>query len=144
MSWFDIIKKDPREDRPVDMSNNPKCLEEARKKVMTFYQGKIDEWIKENPEHPAAEIEGRINDWSAAANWSLRHTYERIQNRVERESFEYILNHVKDRARGHGAINKGFNEIFREWDACVRGAWSRKDLFEPGPGKGDAFRENWM
>ena len=144
MNWFDILKKDPWEDRPVSMASSPECLEKTRVKVMAIYQGLIDDWIASNPSHPAAQIEGRINDWSAAAEWSMRHTYERLQNRIETATFGYIWKHVKDRSQGHGAMNKGFNEIYREWDACVRGAWTREDLFEPGPGKGDEFREKWQ
>jgi hypothetical protein len=143
MNWFDILKKDPWEDRPVSLASNSKCFEEARVKVMAIYQGLIDDWIKDNPNHPAAQIEGRINDWSAAAEWSSRHTYERLQNKIEVASFSYFVNHVRTRARGHGAMNKGFNEIYREWDACVRGAWSREDLFEPGKGTGKEFKERW-
>lgn len=121
MNWFDIIKKDPWDIRPINMHTTPECCETAREDTREAYV---------------------IKGWGIN-----QHILDRILHKLDKpvvdgmSNCKWLLKHIKDRSRNHGDMGRTFNDIYRKWDACERGDWLDADT--EGMGTAEEFREKW-
>jgi len=153
MNWFDILKKDPWQDRPVDVSMilSEKCCGEAREGIVAVYQDSIDrvierELTKPNPDpsiikNPKGKLKYQMVE---SGGMNMRMSLQIRQTAVEKMNCKKLHTYITMRKLGGGKRPKAFNETYRQWDACVRGAWIETDLEGgPGSGKPSEFRDRW-
>ena len=154
MNWFDILKKDPWEHRPVDhsMIDNLECCEEARQYIIeNIFEQDIQEWIDNNPDAPEEFLISPkerlpryvMGDESNSPMAARRYAIEWQIKKLEKLNCRELRNRLLRENKGGGKRPRAMNEAYRQWDACVRGAWIDDDIEGPGPGTPAAFREKW-
>ena len=156
MNWFDILKKDPWEHRPVDsiMIDNQECCEQARQYIIeNVYEADVAEWIdsvKDSDVPPEFLISPkerlppmRLGDGTSGVG-NRRYAIEMQTRKLEKLNCRQLREHIQRQNKGGGRRPKAMNEAYRQWDACVRGAWMDTDIEVPGKGTPAEFWDKWF
>jgi len=154
MNWFDILKKDPWEHRPVDsiMVDNQECCEQARQYIIeNVYERDIQAWIDSDTNEAPDEYKispkerlPRMVLGEGVGQANRRYAIEMQIKKVEKLNCRQLREHILRQNKGGGKRPTAMNEAYRQWDACVRGSWMDTDVEGPGKGTLAEFRDKWL